>query len=341
MKLVPLVETTRGYPAAGYATENVHLGSVAVVDTAGRLLWSAGDPGFPTFTRSAIKPFQALPFLLADGPARFGFDSAELALLCASHSAEQKHIGKVESILAKIGLDESHLECGCHAPLYYDSVNLPVPLERRWSAIHHNCSGKHSGFLAWCRLHGQPSAGYVNPAHPLQQAIRARLAEAVQLAPAAMPTGLDGCSAPNYALPLARLAHLYARLAQGPADARLGAPLGDLFDAMTGHPDLVSGEARCDLAYMAAGDGDWVSKVGADAVQTIGVRSAGLGIAIKIADGATRSLQAATFSVLDQLGLLDARRRALLEHYRQPDLKNVRGSIVGQIRPVFTLRRAG
>jgi len=339
MKLVLLVATTRGYPSTGYATENLHLGSVAVVDTAGKLLWSVGDPDFMTFTRSALKPFQALPFLLADGPARFGLTSAELALLCASHSGEPSHIAKVESILAKAGCDETELACGCHAPLYYASVNLPVPPERRWRTVHHNCSGKHSGFLAWCRLHGQPSAGYVDPAHPLQQAIRATLADTVQLDAAAMPTGLDGCSAPNYALPLARLAHLYARLAQGAFDPRLGAPLGDLFDAMTGHPDLVSGEARCDLAYMTAGGGDWVSKVGADAVQTIGIRSAGIGIAIKIADGATRGLQAATFSVLDQLGLLDGRRRGLLDAYREPELKNARGTVVGQVRPLFTLRR--
>ena len=339
MKLVPLVATTRGYPSTGYATENLHLGSVAVVDTAGKLLWSAGDPDFMTFTRSALKPFQALPFLLADGPARLGLTSAELALLCASHSGEPSHIAKVESILAKADCDETELACGCHAPLYYDSVNLSVPPDRRWRTVHHNCSGKHSGFLAWCRLHGQPSVGYVDPAHPLQQAIRATLADTVQIDAAAMPTGLDGCSAPNYALPLARLAHLYARLAQGANDPRLGAPLGDLFGAMTGHPDLVSGEARCDLAYMTAGGGDWVSKVGADAVQTIGIRSAGIGIAIKVADGATRSLQTATFSVLDQLGLLDGRRRALLDAYRAPELHNARGAVVGQVRPVFTLRR--
>ena len=341
MHSVPLVATTRGYPSTGYTTENLHLGSVAVVDVDGKLLWSAGDPDFMTFTRSALKPFQALPFLLADGPARFGLTSAELALLCASHSGEPQHVNTVESILAKAGCDETELECGCHAPLYYDSVDLPVPPGARWRTVHHNCSGKHSGFLAWCRLHGMPSAGYVDPAHPLQQAIRATLADTVGLDAAAMPAGLDGCSAPNYALPLARLAHLYARLGQGAADPLLGAPLGDLFDAMTGHPHLVSGEARCDLAYMQAGGGDWVSKVGADAVQTIGIRSAGLGIAIKIADGATRSLQAATFSVLDQLGLLDARRRAMLDPYREPELKNVRGNVVGHIRPVFTLRREG
>ncbi len=340
MQLVPLVETTRGYPSTGYYAENVHLGSVAVVDTAGKLLWSAGDPDFMTFTRSALKPFQALPFLLADGPARFGLTPAELALLCASHSGEPEHTTTVAAILGKIGLDHSHLECGCHAPLYYDSVNLPVPAGQQWTSLHHNCSGKHSGFLAWCRLHDLPTANYVDPSHPLQQAIRATLADTVQLDAGAMPSGLDGCSAPNYALPLSRLAHLYARLAQGPADRRLGAPMGVLFDAMTGHPDLVSGTARSDVAYMQAGGGDWVSKVGADAVQTIGIRSAGLGIAIKIADGATRSLQVATFSVLDQLGLLDGHRRELLDPYRQPDLTNVRGTTVGQIRSVFTLRRA-
>ena len=109
---------------------------------------------------------------------------------------------------------------------------------------------------------------------------------------------------------------------------------------MTGHPDLVSGQARCDLLYMRAGAGDWVSKVGADAVQTIGVRSAGLGIAIKIADGAKHTLQTATYAVLDQLGLLDAGQRGLLEQYRQPVLANARGMAVGEVRAAFRLQRA-
>ena len=340
MQPVPLIETTRGYPATGNIVENIHMGSVAVVDTKGKLLWYAGDPQFLTFTRSALKPFQALPFVLADGPAHFGLSPAELALLCASHSGEDRHLRGVEAILRKIGLDDSHLECGCHAPLYYESVNLPVPSDRQWTPLHHNCSGKHSGFLAWCRLRDVATSHYVDPAHPLQQQIRATLGATLQLPPARLPSGLDGCSAPNYALPLATLARLFARLAQGAADPQWGSAMGDLFDAMTGHPELVSGEARSDLAFMTAGGGDWVSKVGADAVQAIGVRSAGLGIAIKITDGATRSLQAATFSVLDQLGLLDAARRAQLEPYRQPELKNVRGSVVGDIRPVFTLQRA-
>jgi L-asparaginase II len=341
MQPVPLVATTRGYPASGNVIENVHAGSVAVVDAAGRLLWSSGDPGYLTFTRSALKPFQALPFLLSDGPARYGLMRDELALLCASHSGEDKHVQGVRAILGKIGLDESHLECGCAVPLYYEAVGLPAPAGRSWSQVHHNCSGKHSGFLAWCRLHGAPTAQYVDPGHPLQQAIRSALADAVQMPEQQMPAGLDGCSAPNYALPLWRLAHLYARLAQGPRDPRLGSAMGDLFDAMTGRPDLVSGAARPDLAWMTAGGGDWVAKIGADAVQAIGVRSAGIGIAIKVADGASRALHTATYSVLDQLGLLDEARRAQLERFRQPPICNARGAVAGDIRAVFTLTPAG
>ncbi|SHH18896.1 asparaginase [Massilia sp. CF038] len=338
MQPVPLVQTTRGYPEHGFTVENTHLGSVAVVNARGALLWSAGDPHAIVFTRSALKPFQALPFVLADGPAHFGLSSAELALLCASHSAEDKHVQAVESILAKIGLDESHLACGCHAPLYYDSVGKPLPPGQVWRPVHHNCSGKHSGFLAWCRLHGAPTAGYLDPSHRLQQSIRHTLAGLTGLPADQLPMGMDGCSAPNFAMPLSRLAHLFARLAQGSADPVHGAAMGDLCDAMRGHPDMVSGQARADLAYMSAGCGDWVSKIGADAVQTIGIRSAGLGIAIKIADGAKHVLQSATVSVLEQLGVMDSVQQSLLAHYRNPPLRNARQAVVGAIEPVFTLQ---
>jgi L-asparaginase II len=338
MHPVPLACTTRGYPGSGYVTENVHMGSVAVVDSAGRLLWSAGDPGYLAFTRSSLKPFQALPFILDGGPERFGLTRDELALLCASHSGEDKHVQMVQSILARIGLDETHLECGCHVPLYYEFANLPPPADRRWSPLHHNCSGKHSGFLAWCRMHGAPTQGYVDPAHPLQQAVRATLAEAVHIPGERLALGIDGCSAPNSALPLSSLAHLYARLARG-RDERFGSALGVLCDAMTARPDLVSGEGRSDLHLMRAGRGDWVCKIGADAVQAIGIRSAGIGIAIKIADGASRALHTVTCRVLDQLGLLDDQARKALERYIEPPIKNARGTVAGYVRPLVTLER--
>ena len=340
MQAIPLAATTRGYADSGNVVENVHAGSIAVVDVHGRLLFSAGDPHYPTFTRSALKPFQALPFVLSDGPARFGLTRDEVALLCASHSGEEMHLAGVSAILDKIGLDASHLECGCAQPLFYEFTGQKAPQERSWTPLHHNCSGKHSGFLAWCRLHGKPTGGYVERCHPLQQSIRSTLADTVGMPAEHMPTGIDGCSAPNYAMPLSKLAHLYARLAQGSADPQLGGAMGTLFDAMTARPDMVSGTARTDLAWMRAGGGDWVAKIGADAVQAIGIRSAGLGIAIKIADGNVRALHPAVYGVLDQLGLLDDARRAQLEQYRQPPILNARGTLAGDIRTLFTLAPA-
>jgi len=340
MHAIPLVATTRGYPDIGNTIENLHLGSVAVVDVQGRLLWAAGDPDYPTFTRSALKPFQALPFILADGPARVGLTQDEVALLCASHSGETKHLAAAGSILNKIGLDPGHLECGCAVPLHYEFTGTKPPPDAQFTPLHHNCSGKHSGFLAWCRLHGVPTANYVDRAHPLQQAIRAALADTVGLPAERMPAGLDGCSAPNYAMPLSRLAHLYARLGQGARDPQLGGAMGILSDAMMTRPDMVSGEERTDLHWMTAGGGDWVAKIGADAVQAIGIRSAGIGIAIKIADGNSRALHPAVYAVLEQLGLLDEGRRSILERYRQPPIENARGMVAGDIRPIFKLEEA-
>lgn len=336
MKLVPLAETTRG----GHV-ENIHFGSIAVVDTTGKLLWYAGDPDFPTFTRSALKPFQALPFMLDDGPARLGLSLRDVAIMCASHSGEEQHVDTVRGILDRIGLDESHLECGCHQPYYYETLNLRPPADRTWTPMQHNCSGKHTGFLSWCVLHGAPTANYVDPDHPLQREIRARLGDTLGVAGDTLPRGIDGCSAPNYSMRLSDMARLYARLAQGAADPQWGTAMGTLRDAMITHPELVSGEGRSDLIYMSTSNGDWVTKVGADAVQAVGVTSAGLGIGIKISDGAPRSLQAVTVSVLEQLGLMNEERAAAVERYRQPPLRNWRGTVVGDIRSVFRLARAG
>lgn len=330
---VPLAEVTR----AG-RVESVHYGSVAVVDTRGRLLYAAGDPDFPTFTRSSIKPFQALPFLRDGGIERFGFGTREIALMCASHSGEPMHTDTVAGMLHKAGCDESHLQCGCHLPLRYAPGEAPGGM--RFGPLYNNCSGKHAGFLAWCVQHGEPVETYLDPAHRLQREIRAAVAAMADMQPEELAAGIDGCSAPNYALPLARLAYAYARLAQGARDAQFGHQLGPLFEAMTAHPELVSGTGRSDLALMQAGAGDWVAKAGAEAVQAIGVRSAGLGIALKVADGGSRALYPAAISVLQQLGLLQQVEGGPLTAFARPVQKNLRGLEVGEIRPVVSLERA-
>jgi L-asparaginase II len=187
---------------------------------------------------------------------------------------------------------------------------------------------------------------YINPQHPVQIAARKALASCVGLHAEDLIAGTDGCSAPTYALPLHSLAQGFARLALGkdvPDDASHGYKHGlDVaFKAMTTHPEMVSGEGRNDLAYALAGGGDWVSKIGAEGVQAIGIRSLGLGIAIKVADGNMRGLHPATVSVLEQLGLMNDQQRAALASWANPALKSAAGLPVGDIVPAVQLRDVG
>ena len=335
-----LVETTRGgCRDSGDYVENQHAGSVAVVDASGRLVASAGDPNFVSFTRSTIKPFQALPFVLDGGPEHFDFGPRELAMMCSSHSGEPMHVETVRGMLDRIGVGPGKLRCGCHVPYRFASTGTAPAPDERFTELEHNCSGKHTGFLAWCALHGRPVDSYLEAGHPLQRAIRERLTEACDVPVGAMRSGIDGCSAPNHAIPLSSLALGYARLAQGERGSTALAPaLGQLANAMLEFPELVSGTGRHDLALMRAAAGDWISKAGADGVQAIGIRSVGLGIAVKIIDGNPRASVVAAIGVLEKLGLIgDAQREAIAE-FAQPEIRNVSGLRTGEVRSVVTLR---
>jgi L-asparaginase II len=267
----------------------------------------------------------------------FGYDQAQMALKCASHSGEPRHVEGVAAMLARAGCTAEDLQCGVHPPLYYTAREELPPAGARFNPLQHNCSGKHSGMLAYCRLCGLPTGSYLDFEHPLQRAIRAAVAYMTDVPEDALVPGIDGCSAPNYAVPLDRLAYAYARLATATRDGRYGEAPARLAAAMTAHPEMVSGEGRNDLILMRAGGGDWVTKVGAEGVQAIGVRSRGWGIAIKVADGNARGLHPTTVSVLDQLGLLDADRRVALGAWREPEIRNYRGLTTGRIEPVVKL----
>jgi len=329
--LAPLAIETRGP-----VVESLHLGSVAVVDVDGKLLYSAGDPQFVTMTRSALKPLQAMPFVAAGGPERFGFSKAQVALMCASHSGEPRHVAAVADMLARAGNTPEELQCGTHAPGFYDARGESPP-PPPYSALAHNCSGKHSGMLAYCVQCGWPKGSYLDYEHPLQREIRKSVAHFTGVPEERLAAGIDGCSAPNYGVPLAGLARAFARIASRAPDPVYGNAPRAIAEAMTVHPEMVSGERRNDLAYMSAGRGDWITKIGAEGVQAIGVRSRGLGIAVKVADGAKRGLHPAVVAVLDQLGLLDDEGRHALASWRDPVVRNYRGLETGRVRPIVVL----
>lgn len=327
----PLVDLTRNG-----TMECRHFGAIAVVNTQGRVLAHAGNPHWLSFTRSTLKPLQALPFVSSGGPAQMGFGSRQLAMMCASHSGEAMHVREVEYMLGRAGQGYQRLQCGCQVPIGVElgTVERAGPFDER----QHNCSGKHSGFLAHCALHDLPVETYLDPQHPLQQAIRRSVAAATGVAEQDLRMGIDGCSAPNYALPLSGLARAFARLASGAQDAEFGPSFQALADAMTAHPELVSGTGRNDEAFMRVGRGDWVTKVGADGVQAVGSRSRGLGFAIKIIDANKPALHAATVELMDRLGWLDDAQRAELEPWRAREIRSVRGAVVGERRAVLELQ---
>jgi L-asparaginase II len=331
---VPLAEVLRGG-----AVESIHYGAVAVVDRDGNVLHAAGDPHTLTFTRSSLKPLQALPLVAGGGIDRFGFSQAEVALMCASHSGEPRHVEAVSDMLQRCGCSVGDLQCGTHAPGFYDARG-EVPPPPPYSPLSHNCSGKHSGMLAYCVHHKEPIGDYLAYDHPLQRAIRTSVATFTGVAEDRLVAGIDGCSAPNYAVPLASLARAFARLAAAEVDPDYGLAPRVLANAMMAHPEMVSGEHRSDLALMQAGRGDWVTKIGAEGVQAIGVRSRGLGIAFKVADGQKRGLNPAIVAVLEQLGLVDAAARDVLAPWARRTIRNYRGLETGEIRPAIDLGRS-
>ncbi len=332
MTFTPLVEHTRG-PLA----EIIHAGAIAVVNAQGQLLAQAGDAQAVCFTRSTLKPFQALPFLLADGPAHFGLTSAHVAMLCASHNGEDVHVQAVDEMLAKAGHTHRTLQCGCHVPLRWSYFGIAPPADLAYDERHNNCSGKHAGFLAYCTQHGLPLADHLAASHPLQVAIRQRVVQATGCNDAQLVAGIDGCSAPNYAMPLHNLAWAFARLASGAADAQFGAAFAPLSDAMRQHPELISGTGRNDLAFTQAGRGDWITKIGADGVQVIASVSRRETIAIKLASGHMPALYTAAVVALDQLGWLDDAQREELKPWGPRSVVSVRGEAVGQVRVAFRL----
>ncbi len=332
---VPLAVATRG----GIA-ESVHFGSVAVVDPAGRLLAWAGDPESLSFTRSACKPFQALPLLAHPDVPRYAYTPAEVAVLCASHSGEPRHIEAVRSVLKKAGCTPRHLRCGTHPPLYYEVLGRRPAAGERPTPLSHNCSGKHAGMLALARLLGATIEDYLDPEHPVQRAIREAVKAATGVTASEIVPGTDGCSAPNYAVPLRKLAAAYARLAGNALHPRYGKTARVIFAAMSAHPEMVSGTGRFDLALTLAGTGSFVSKGGAEGVEAIAVRDRRIGIAIKIADGATRALPPVTLAVLSQLGLLDDPPSPALAGYASPRLTNPRGIETGVVQAILRLESA-
>lgn len=326
-----LVEVTRGA-----LVESVHRGAFAVADAKGALKTQAGDVERPIYPRSSLKPVQAIPLIETGAADRFAVSDEEIALACASHSGEQMHTRRVAAWQERIGCSVADLACGPHRPVHEKTATEMIARGERWTPLHNNCSGKHTGFMTLARHLGAPVRGYERIEHPSQLAVEKTLKEMAGLT-GALPYGVDGCTVPNFALSLTALARVMAQLADPRAltPARRAAA-ERVMQAMTAHPELVAGTGRVCTDLMREAPG-LVVKTGAEGVYIAIVPSLGLGAALKIDDGASRSSETAIAGLLIALGALpdDGAAAALA---RAP-VPNTRGVPVGERRARFDVIR--
>ena len=328
-----LVEVTRGA-----VLESLHRGSVAVVDADGRAVLSLGDVSNPVFPRSAVKIMQALAFVESGAADRFGFGDEELALTCASHGGEPGHVAVANRMLAAAGLDQTALECGAHWPSHEPSKLALAHAGEEPTALHNNCSGKHAGFVcAACQL-GVDHRGYIDPAHPIQRAVKAAFEDVCGAALSDDVRATDGCSVPTWAMPLGTLAYAFARIGTG---AGLGSKrvraLRRLRAACAAKPWFVAGTGRFCTEVMAHFGERVFVKTGAEGVFCGALPAQGIGIAIKCDDGGKRAAETAMATMIARFLPLDSKDEAALAPWLCPELRNWNGIRVGGIRPTKEL----
>ena len=320
----------------GSVLESRHTVHVAVVDAAGRLVASAGDPDYRTFWRSAAKPFQAVPLIEDGAVERFGLNRQDLALACASHSSERLQVALVREFLQRIGCSERDLLCGPHRPLS-DAVAKDYETRGvRLTAVYSNCSGKHTGMLALAKVHDWPTEFYARVEHPVQQRCLESVSRWTDVPKEELGVAVDGCGVATFALPLRNMALAYARLgtrATGNGTrndshvSRFSSPVSRILEAMMLHPELIAGEQRPCTELMRAHPGRVVTKVGAEGVYSALLVREGLGVSLKVEDGHSLASALAIAAVLTELGLKPQPASLL----KKP-ITNSRGETVGEMR---------
>ena len=329
-KVAPLaVEVTRGA-----VVESRHRASCAVVDATGALAHQWGDVDQAVYPRSAIKAIQALPLVESGAAEAYGLGDAEIALACASHGGEPFHVATVEAWLMRIGLTEADFECGAHLPSHAPSSEALLRHDHAVTQVHNNCSGKHMGFLTTARHCGEPTAGYIQPDHAVQKRVSAVICELAGIDLARVPVAVDGCGIPTLALPLKGLATAMARFADPASHSnQRAAAMGRIHKAIAARPEMVAGTGRLCTAIIRETGGAVLAKTGAEGVFAAALPERGLGVAIKIDDGAGRAAEVAVTNILKHLGAIDDAAAARLADYFVAPLKNIAGRRIGDVRP--------
>jgi len=309
----------------GGRVESIHRVSLIALQD-GRSALLRGRVDDPVFMRSCAKPFQCLSVVESGAADAYGFTGEEIAVIAGSHLADPDHLRAVSSILKKAKLNLSSLQCGAHPPSGSRGLRDQIRSGKEPTALHNNCSGKHSGMLAACRFSGFPMDTYLKPSHPLQKANLRNLARFADVKPSSIPIGVDGCSAPTFALPLRAMARAIATFVEAQGTPRR------VRDAMMNHPLMVG---RPCASLMKSAPGRLLGKCGAEGVYVCGLPGRKAAIALKVEDGSARPWVPVLTAVLKKLGWLEKEDLQRLGRLVDPVLKNHAGLRVGEVRVVL------
>ncbi|ERP94126.1 asparaginase [Labrenzia sp. C1B10] len=324
-----LVDVTRGT-----VIESLHRGSIAIVDSAGKLVFGIGNVEARVFPRSAIKALQALPLVESGAAEALDYSDAELALACASHNGEEVHANSARVMLMKAGLAEDNLECGPQWPQRMEDAAKLILADESPCGLHNNCSGKHAGFLGLAKVMGVETRGYVNAEHPVQREVRNVMEQMTGDTLSEDVCGTDGCSIPTYASPLRSFARAFAAFGTGEGLEPLRAEAAErLFDACINEPYMVAGTGRFCTRVMEAFRGRVFVKTGAEGVFCASVPELGFGVALKCDDGATRASEVMMATVLEAMLELNDDEAALLDGLVNPPILTRVGIQAGHIKP--------
>ncbi len=310
--------------------ESRHRVHAAVIGPDDVLIAAARDSALVTMWRSCAKPFQVMPLLTSGGFDSLNWGDEELALACASHGGEPEHVAVASRMLASVQLEEGDLACGAHEPLSVRGARILRESDHAPSRLHNNCSGKHAAMLARAKTAGWATVGYEAAEHPVQRSCLGEVSAWTGVPLDDMPLGVDGCGVAVMALPLDRMALAYARL--GRAVHAGEEPALRVITAVRKHPHLFGGTDRFDTVMLEETDGSVFTKVGAEGVHTVAVPALGIGLAVKVEDGALRAQHVAVLRALQALSVLPADLPPRLADFINRPIRNTRGEAVGMIR---------
>ena len=323
MANTPLVEISRGG-----VVESVHYGHAVICNGAGEMVASWGNPQLAIYPRSSAKMIQALPLITSGAADAMGLGSRQFALACASHNGAAIHTDPVQRWLGDLGLDDDALRCGSHDPKDRTAMHGLILDGKTPCQIHNNCSGKHAGFLSLAQ-HLKAGPDYIEIDHPVQRAVKQTTEEVA--GEDTQGWAVDGCSAPNFRLSLSGLARSMAYFATAHTRSDVSSSAAErLRTAMMAHPELVAGEGRACTNIMRACAGAAAVKTGAEGVFIAILPEKGLGVALKISDGATRASECAIATILELLGVLPHEAAASLV---ATPVTNCRNITTGQVTP--------